>query len=55
MVESPGLLDGDQKTGQWDFTDAKELLLWCNGRFERALKAAFLMCVNKACLFVVAG
>ena len=31
MVESIGLLDGDQKTEKWDFSNAKELLLWCNG------------------------
>jgi rhodanese-related sulfurtransferase len=31
MVESVGLLDGDQKTEQWDFSNAKSLLLWCNG------------------------
>jgi rhodanese-related sulfurtransferase len=31
MVESVGLLGGDQKTEHWDFTEAKELLLWCNG------------------------
>ena len=31
MVESAGFLEGDQKTEQWDFSDAKELLLWCNG------------------------
>jgi len=31
FVESFGFLDGDQKTEQWDFSDAKELLLWCNG------------------------
>ena len=31
MVESIGLLGGDQKTERWDFTDAKELLIWCNG------------------------
>ncbi len=30
MVESTGLLGGD-KTETWDFSDAKELLLWCNG------------------------
>jgi len=30
-VEKVGLLGGDQKTDQWDFTEAKELLLWCNG------------------------
>ena len=31
MVESFGFMGGDQKTEQWDFSDAKELLLWCNG------------------------
>ena len=31
MVENTGLFGGDQKTEQWDFTDAKELLIWCNG------------------------
>lgn len=31
MIEKMGLLDGDQKTDDWDFTNAKELLLWCNG------------------------
>ena len=31
LVESTGLLGGDQKTEKWDFSDAKELLLWCNG------------------------
>ncbi len=31
MVESVGLMDGDQKTERWDFSKAKELLLWCNG------------------------
>lgn len=30
MVESTGILGGD-KTEKWDFSDAKELLLWCNG------------------------
>ena len=31
MVESVGLLGGNQKTEKWDFSNAKELLLWCNG------------------------
>jgi len=31
MVEGLGFLGGDQKTEKWDFSDAKELLLWCNG------------------------
>jgi rhodanese-related sulfurtransferase len=31
MVEGFGLLDGDQKTKRWDFTGAKDLLLWCSG------------------------
>jgi len=43
MVESVGLFGGDQKTEKWDFTDAKELLLWCNGPWcgqsPRAIRA----------------
>ena len=31
IVESLGLFDGDMKTDQWDFTQAKALLIWCNG------------------------
>jgi len=31
IEETTGLLDGNQKTDTWDFSDAKELLLWCNG------------------------
>lgn len=31
MVEGFGLLDGNQKTERWDFSHAKDLLLWCNG------------------------
>ena len=31
VVEGFGLFDGDLKTEKWDFSDAKELLLWCNG------------------------
>lgn len=30
-IESVGLLDGDQKTDIWDFSNAKDILLWCNG------------------------
>ncbi len=43
MVESLGFLDGDQKTEKWDFSDAKKLLLWCNGPWcgqsPRAIRA----------------
>jgi rhodanese-related sulfurtransferase len=31
MIEFTGLLDGGQKTEHWDFSNAKDLLLWCNG------------------------
>ena len=31
LVEDFGFLGGSQKTEQWDFSNAKELLLWCNG------------------------
>lgn len=30
IVEGFGLLDGDKKTERWDFSHAKDLLLWCN-------------------------
>ena len=43
MVEGLGLLGGDQKTESWDFSNAKELLLWCNGPWcgqsPRAIRA----------------
>ncbi|VAW55431.1 hypothetical protein MNBD_GAMMA05-2466 [hydrothermal vent metagenome] len=43
MAEGFGLMDGDLKTEQWDFTNAKELLLWCNGPWcgqsPRAIRA----------------
>lgn len=31
IEEVTGLLDGDKKTDLWDFSEAKELMLWCNG------------------------
>ncbi len=31
MVENIGLMDGNLKTEKWDFSSAKELLVWCNG------------------------
>ncbi len=30
-IESFGFLDGDVKTDNWDFSNAKDILLWCNG------------------------
>jgi len=30
-LEKVGLLDGDEKTDSWDFSEARQLLLWCNG------------------------
>jgi rhodanese-related sulfurtransferase len=30
-LEKQGFLDGDLKSDKWDFTQAKELVLWCNG------------------------
>lgn len=30
-LEEMGLLDSDMKTSEWDFSNAKELVLWCNG------------------------
>jgi rhodanese-related sulfurtransferase len=30
-LEKVGLFSGNQKTDTWDFSEAKQLLLWCNG------------------------
>jgi len=30
-LEDKGFLDGDVKTREWDFSNSKELILWCNG------------------------
>jgi rhodanese-related sulfurtransferase len=42
-LEKVGLFDGSQKTDTWDFSDAKQLLLWCNGPWcgqsPRAIRA----------------
>lgn len=42
-IEALGFFDGDLKTDQWDFSNAKDLLLWCNGPWceqsPRAIKA----------------
>ncbi len=43
VMESLGFMDGDMKTDKWDFSQAKDLLLWCNGPWcgqsPRAIKA----------------
>ena len=43
MVEDLGLFGGNQKTEKWDFSNAKELVLWCNGPWcgqsPRAIRA----------------
>lgn len=31
LLEDWGWVDAGHKTGEWDFTEAKELVLWCNG------------------------
>ena len=30
-LEKVGLFNGHEKTDRWDFSDARQLLLWCNG------------------------
>ena len=41
-IEGFGLMGGDQKTDEWDFTSAKKVILWCNGMWcgqsPRAIK-----------------
>ncbi len=31
LLEKTGLIGGDEKTDDWDFSRAKTLVLWCNG------------------------
>ena len=42
-LEKVGLLDGSEKTDIWDFSEARQLLLWCNGPWcsqsPRAIRA----------------
>lgn len=42
-LEKMGLFNGDMKTADWDYSDAKALLLWCNGPWcdqsPRAIRA----------------
>ena len=42
-LEQWGMFNGDQKTDQWDFSNAKQVLLWCNGPWcgqsPRAIRA----------------
>jgi len=42
-LEKVGLLGGNEKTDTWDFSEAKQLLLWCNGPWcgqsPRAIRA----------------
>ena len=42
-LEKAGLFDGDEKTDTWDFSEARQLLLWCNGPWygqsPRAIRA----------------
>ncbi|MGB5520728.1 MAG: hypothetical protein WBO73_20030, partial [Gammaproteobacteria bacterium] len=42
-LEKVGMFDGEQKTDTWDFSEAKQILLWCNGPWcgqsPRAIRA----------------
>ncbi len=46
-LEKAGMFDGDEKTDNWDFSEAKVLLLWCNGPWcgqsPRAIRALVSM------------
>ena len=46
-LEQVGMFGGDQKTDNWDFSNAKQLILWCNGPWcgqsPRAIKALLSM------------
>lgn len=58
-LEKVGLFDGDQKTEQWDFSNAKMLLLWCNGPWcgqsPRAIRALISMGYPPEKLFYYRG
>lgn len=46
-LEKAGFFNGELKTASWDYTDAKALLLWCNGPWcdqsPRAIRALISM------------
>ena len=46
-LEKVGLFGGNQKTDVWDFSEAKQLLVWCNGPWcgqsPRAIRALISM------------
>jgi len=46
-LEKVGMFSGNQKTDSWDFSEAKQLLLWCNGPWcgqsPRAIRALLSM------------
>jgi len=43
LLERIGLFNGDKKTDRWDYSQARDVLLWCNGPWcgqtPRAIKA----------------
>ncbi len=58
-LEGFGFLDGDLKTDVWDFSQAKKLILWCNGPWcgqsPRAIRALLDLGYPKERLFYYRG
>ena len=58
-LENVGLFGGSEKTDTWDFTEAKLLLLWCNGPWcgqsPRAIRALISMGYPTEKLFYYRG
>lgn len=58
-LENVGLFDGSMKTDLWDFSQAKQLLLWCNGPWcgqsPRAIRALISMGYPTEKLFYYRG
>lgn len=58
-IEEIGLLGGDRKNDEWDFTHAKKLILWCNGMWcgqsPRAIRGLIKLGYPKDKLFYYRG
>ncbi len=58
-IEQIGLMGGDQKNDTWDFSNAKKLILWCNGMWcgqsPHAIRALVKLGYPKKRLFYYRG
>lgn len=58
-IESFGLMGGDRKNDEWDFTSAKSVILWCNGMWcgqsPRAIKGLLELGYPRGKIFYYRG